>query len=199
MDREIAIDGWGPPERFPEELSTMLDPSKELDPQVLYYPEKVQPGLLGKVALPFAGLFFLLALIVGPGRLLMGADLDSGGVLGTLTLSVLMTFPGLVLLWQWRKEMSELYEKTTGGWRQGVFIAGDWLLFYLGEKHALAIRKAQVERITYELPSEDAPRKLLKVGFTSLSGEDSEVILRESVEPSADALHEELIRWRDSA
>ena len=65
MDREIAIDGWGPPERFPEELSTMLDPSKELDPQVLYYPEKVQPGLLGKVALPFAGLFFLLALIVG--------------------------------------------------------------------------------------------------------------------------------------
>ena len=69
----------------------------------------------------------------------------------------------------------------------------------LGEKHALAIRKAQVERITYELPSEDAPRKLLKVGFTSLSGEDSEVILRESVEPSADALHEELIRWRDSA
>ena len=115
MEREIAIDSWGSPERFPEELSVMLDPGRELDPEILYYPEKVQPGLLGKVALPFAGVFFLLAIIVGPGRLLMGAELDSGGVLGTLTLSVLMTFPGLVLLWQWRKEMGEFYEKSMGG------------------------------------------------------------------------------------
>lgn len=199
MEREIAIDSWGSPERFPEELSVMLDPGRELDPEILYYPEKVQPGLLGKVALPFAGVFFLLAIIVGPGRLLMGAELDSGGVLGTLTLSVLMTFPGLVLLWQWRKEMGEFYEKSMGGWRQGVFLDGDWLVFYLGEKHALAIQKSQIERITFEKPAEDAPRKLLKVEFTNLDGEGSEVILRESVEPSADALHEELIRWRDNA
>lgn len=197
MEREIALDSWGGPERFPDELASMLDPSKELEAHVLFYPEKVQPGLLAKVALPFAGLFFLTAAIIGPGRLLMGADLDSGGVLGTLVLSGLLTLPGVVLVWQWRKEMGELYTKSTGRWREGVYVSGDWLVFYLGEKQALAIKREQVDRVTYERPDEDAPRRLLKIGFTTMEGDSSEVILRESVEPSVDALHEELVRWRD--
>lgn len=197
MEREIALDSWGGPERFPDELASMLDPSKELEAHVLFYPEKVQPGLLAKVALPFAGLFFLTAAIIGPGRLLMGAELDSGGVLGTLVLAGLLTLPGVVLVWQWRKEMGELYTKSTGRWREGVYMSGDWLVFYLGEKQALAIEREQVDRITYERPDEDAPRRLLKVSFTTMEGDSSEVILRESVEPSVDALHEELVRWRD--
>lgn len=200
--KNTPLDQWGAEERLPPELAAVLDPSSRLHSSIKFFQEKPQPGLFGAVALPFAALFFILALGIGPLRLFFaGTSTDTANVFGSVMFSVLLASPGVLLLAKWRAEARDALMQRSGRWRRGVFLTRTHLLVNFGPGDVLVLRREDVAGAAYSNGLDDnddgADSPYLSIRHHRSGKETpSTLVLRQVTEPALSELAEAIDRWR---
>lgn len=163
---DAALDQWGDAARLPETLGALLDPARDLPAEVNFFPEKPQPWLLATISLPFAILFILGALIVGPLRFVLGVEMSSPEVLGSLAFSALLLLPAVILLIRWRRELDDHRQRKSGAWRRGVFLTPTHLLIHFGPDRVRAIARDAITEARITPPGPETPDATPHVAIT---------------------------------